>query len=70
MLGERALDSTGLIGMPIYCGNHTQQDFSRAYDNSSKLPLLVSSLLSQSTSTALQCHTTHTAPTTAQFSFV
>lgn len=54
MLGEPALDSTGLIGMPVYCGNHTQQGFSRVYNNAAKLPLFVSCVLSQSTSTALQ----------------
>lgn len=56
-LGELALDSTGLHGMPIYCDNQTVQSrysFSVVYNNSNKRLLFVSSPFSQSRWTTLQ----------------
>lgn len=44
-LGELALDSTGLHGMPIYCDKHTvksQYSFRVVYNNSNALLLFVS----------------------------
>lgn len=63
-LGELALDSTGLHGMPIYCDKHAvqfQDSFSLVYNNSNRLLLFVSTPFSQLRSTARQYCTVHSA---------